>query len=129
MIWANSEQNLSGSKAKYNAHVLYWLKSYKLWQKFKFRKMPRRKHLYFGVSQNGMIWHILAQVFYTCSGVDFSPHLRYAVLTTLGSLNLANIWLKSLNFITYIRFFSPSHNLRESGKWGTFLIASVIFCN
>lgn len=73
MIWANSEQNLSGSKAKYNAHVLYWLKSYKLWQKFKFRKMPRRKHLYFGVSQNGMIWHILAPVFYTCSGVDFLP--------------------------------------------------------
>lgn len=59
----------------------------------------------------------------------FFPHLRYAVLTTLGSLNLANIWLKSLNFITYIRFFYPSHNLRESGKWGTFLIASVIFCN
>lgn len=39
-------------------------------------------------------WHDmthLAQVFYTCSGVDFFPHLRYAVLTTLGSLNLANI--------------------------------------
>lgn len=65
-------------------------------------------------SQNGMIWHILAQVFYTCSGVDFFPPFTICGAHNIRILDLGKHLTQEFELYNLYPGFFTCHTICEN---------------